>query len=324
MAEPTYRRLGGRRWLRWQSDDGWLAPDHLLFVRTRFFSEQYTRLYWNDVQALLLYRFAHNTGLMFGAELIVVSAAAAVAAVQNRFEITAVAFCYVAAYAAWRLTRRNHGVQVLTRTATARIPLAIFHRSARRMVNQLQQQVEGAQGNLAAAPQVSVREEGYEGEGVIELAAVEPVVVRVTPADENRARPILALHGIVFALGLTSWLFTRGSVLSDPNWTPVGWLLTIVFFGGLAAMFFVQQDPEFPFAVRSAAVMILLLYAAVVGTILALNPASVTAKMEALSPSVTLLQLLACLFGLIGIYKNSLDESDRPVTPSRTGSNPLA
>ena len=46
---------------------------------TRFFSEQYTRLYWNDIQALLLYRFAHNTGLMLGVEVLVVFAAVAVA-----------------------------------------------------------------------------------------------------------------------------------------------------------------------------------------------------------------------------------------------------
>lgn len=317
----TYQPLGGRRWLRWQSDNAWLAADHLLFVRTRFFSERYTRLYWNDIQALLLYRFAHNTGLMLAAEVACILAAVTVAFVQRRFEVTVVAFCYVAFYAAWRLTRRNYGVQVLTRTATARVPLTVFQGSAQTLAGQLQREVEGVQGHLAPAQEVSTG----KADSSAEPAVVEQAVATVKPAGGNRAKPTLVLHGIVFGLGLTTWPFASGGGLSDPYWVPVGILLSIFFYGGVIAASFLQQDPEFPFAVRSAAVMNLALLGAMAGALIArLNPMGITVTMATLELPVALLQVFACLFGLMGIYKSSLDEADKPAAQPRTGSNSLA
>ena len=154
---------------------GW-PPIICCLSRTRFFSEQYTRLYWNDIQALLLYPFAHNKGLMLGAEVACILAAVTEALVQNRFETIALAFCYVVLYAAWRLTRRNYGVEVLTRTATVRIPLAIFYRSARRLVNQLQQRVEGVQGHLVLAQQVP---------DAVKAPAAEPAGVEPEPTQRS-------------------------------------------------------------------------------------------------------------------------------------------
>ncbi len=324
IAKRIYRPLGGRRWLRRQSDDAWLAADHLLFVRTRFFSERYTRLYWNDIQALMLYRFAHNTGLMLGAEIACILAAVTVAFVQRRFEVTLVAACYVAVYATWRLTRRRYGLQILTRTATAKIPLTMFYGSARGLANQLRQQVEEVQGHLPGAPEASVASGETDGEALVGTATVEVAAVTVRAAGKTRAQPTLVLHGIVFALGLTSWLFTSVGPLSDPDWIVIRWLLSIIFFGGLIAMFFVQQDADFPFAVRSATVMNISLNAVMIASVPALNPPSITAAMGTLTPSVDLLQMFACLFGLMGIYKNSLDEADKPATQPRTGSNSLA
>lgn len=326
----AYRRLGGHRWLRWQSDDAWLAADHLLFVRTRVFSERYTRLYWNDIQALLLYRFAHNTGLMLGAEIVCVLAAITVAFVQRRFELTALAFCYVTLYAAWRLTRRNYGLEILTRTATVRIPLAISHLSARRMVDQLRQQVEGVQGHLSLAPEASAAvTEPTSDPGSVQPDPTKPLAVTIAVAGGKRPRrPALVLHGILFGMGLTTWLFASGSLLSDPYWIAIGGLLAMLFYAGLLAACFLQQGPEFPFPVRSAVVMNLALQAAVLGPVLGLGARlsipSVNATMLVLSRPTTLLRLLACLFGLMGIYKNSLDEADKPTAQPRTGSNSLA
>ncbi len=316
-ATTKYRRLGGRRWLRWQSDDGWLAPDHLLFVRTRFFSEQYTRLYWNDIQALLLYRFAQNTGLILAMEVLVVLAAVAVAMVQSRFAVTVAALSYVVLYAAWRLTRRNWGVQVLTRTVAVRIPLTMRHNAARRLADELRQEIESAQGPPSPSQEARVES---NAEAVIEPAAAPRVVL----IADTRRSPILVLHGIVFALGLTSWLFASRGLLSDPYWKAIGVLLFVVFLGGLLAMFFLQQAPEFPFAVRSATVMNASLQASMLIAALALNSANITATVSVLSPPIALLQMLACLFGLMGIYKNSLDRSNKPLAPAGTGSNSIA
>lgn len=333
-AYRTYRRLGGRRWLRWQSDDGWLAADHLLVVKTRFFSEQYVRVYWNDVQALLLYRLAHNSGLMLGAEVVVVAAAAAVAYVQNRFEAMALAFCYVTLYLAWRLTRRNYGVELTTRTADVRIPLTTFRSSARLLVDQLQQAVEKVQGRLAAEWEALAATDKRDSEpdaaGAIEgPVRPEPVMINIIVSGGERPRkPILVLHGIVFALGLTTWLFTSGVLQSGPMWIATGTFLSLLFFVGLSATFFLQQDPEFPFAVRCAAVMNLALTAAMVGPVVALGTrfdlAGLSSTVGTLRAPATLLRLLACLFGLMGIYKSSLDESDKPSARSGPRANPLA
>jgi hypothetical protein len=322
-ANPIYRRLGGRRWLRWQSDDGWLASDHLLFVRTRLFSEQYTRLYWNDIQALLLYRLIQNTGLMLVAEIACIFASVIAAFVQRRFESSALAFFHVVLYAAWRLTRRNYGVLVVTRTASVRIPLAVLHSSARRMVDELQQQVESVQGHLtpaANAPLTDAESAGLEPEPAQVLIVISPV--------SGKRRPTLVVHGIVFALGLTTWLFAPGSLLADAYWTVIGSALTVLFEAGLVAAWFVQQDVEFPFSVRSAAVMNLALQTSLLGALLSLgaglNFAHVAEAMLVITTPITLLRLLACLYGLVGIYKNSLDEGDKPAGRPRTGTNPLA
>lgn len=323
-ANPIYRRLGGRRWLRWQSDDGWLAADHLLFVRTRLFSEQYTRLYWNDIQAVLLYRLAQNTGLMLVAEIACVLAAVIAALAVHRFEASALAFFYVVFYVTWRLTRRNYGVLVITRTASVRIPLAMFHSSARRLADELQQRVESVQGRLtlaAVAPLTGAETAGVDPEWA------PPLQIMISPASGKR-RPVLVLHGIVFAMGLTTWLFARGSVLADAYWTAIGSMLTILFEAGLVAACFVQQNPEFPFAMRSAVVMNLALQASLLGALLSLgarlNLARVSEALLVIAAPITLLRLLACLLGMVGLYKNSLGEADKPSERPRTGTNPLA
>ncbi len=329
-AKHIYRRLGGRRWLRWQSDDAWLAADHLLCVRTRFFTERYTRLYWYDIQALQLYRLPHNSGLMLAAEIACILAAVTAAFFQRRFEVTAVAFCYVVIYAVWRLTRRNYGVEILTRTAAVRVPMAMFQRSARRTVDQLRQQVESVQGQLPLALEVpDVVTEPAADPMSAESEDTKLSAVAVTIAGGKRPhRPTLVLHGIVFGIGLTTWLFVSGSLLSDAYWIALGGMVAVLFYAGLLAACLVQQDSEFPFAVRSAVVMNLALQAATVGPLLALGARlsipSVNAAMLTLGPPMTLLRLLACLFGLIGIYRVSLDEADKPLTQPRTGSNSLA
>ena len=74
--------------------------------------------------------------------------------------------------------------------------------------------------------------------------------------------------------------------------------------------------------------MNLALQAATLGPVLGLGARlsipSVNSVMLVLGPPMTLLRLLACLFGLIGIYRVSLDEADRPAAQPRTGSNSLA
>ena len=52
---PTpYRKLPGRLRLLGHGSSLWMAPDHLLLVRTRMFREEYKRFYLRDIQAIVM------------------------------------------------------------------------------------------------------------------------------------------------------------------------------------------------------------------------------------------------------------------------------
>ena len=55
-GEIVYRRLPGRTSGFLTYSRLWLGPDHLLFTRTAFFSEEYKRFYFRDIQAVVTRR----------------------------------------------------------------------------------------------------------------------------------------------------------------------------------------------------------------------------------------------------------------------------
>ena len=55
-AEKAYRRLPGRQAGLFSYSRVWLGPDHLLLARTSFFSEEYKRFYFRDIQAVVTRR----------------------------------------------------------------------------------------------------------------------------------------------------------------------------------------------------------------------------------------------------------------------------
>jgi hypothetical protein len=52
----VYRRLPGRESGLLSYSRLWLGPDHLLLARTTFFSEEYKRFYFRDIQAIVMRR----------------------------------------------------------------------------------------------------------------------------------------------------------------------------------------------------------------------------------------------------------------------------
>ncbi|MGA2185889.1 MAG: hypothetical protein ABSH47_22955 [Bryobacteraceae bacterium] len=54
QARSQYRRLPGRKSGLLRRDTLWLGPDHLLFVRSSRFTEDYRRFYLSDIQAIVL------------------------------------------------------------------------------------------------------------------------------------------------------------------------------------------------------------------------------------------------------------------------------
>jgi len=55
-GEKVYRRLPGREAGLLNYSRLWLGPDHLLLARTTFFSEEYKRFYFRDIQAVVTRR----------------------------------------------------------------------------------------------------------------------------------------------------------------------------------------------------------------------------------------------------------------------------
>src|SRR6266550_3445601 len=55
-GERVYRRLPGREAGLLSYSRLWLGPDHLLLARTAFFSEEYKRFYFRDIQAVVTRR----------------------------------------------------------------------------------------------------------------------------------------------------------------------------------------------------------------------------------------------------------------------------
>jgi hypothetical protein len=55
-GEKAYRRLPGRQAGLVSYSRVWLGPDHLLLARTAFFSEEYKRFYFRDIQAVITRR----------------------------------------------------------------------------------------------------------------------------------------------------------------------------------------------------------------------------------------------------------------------------
>src|SRR6266566_7247602 len=55
-GEKVYRRLPGREAGLFSYSRLWLGPDHLLLARTTFFSEEYKRFYFRDIQAIVTRR----------------------------------------------------------------------------------------------------------------------------------------------------------------------------------------------------------------------------------------------------------------------------
>jgi hypothetical protein len=74
--KKTYRRLPGNVWTRrggflrvgFNNYSLWMAADHLLYVKSTSFSEDYRRFYWKDIQAIVVSRTAtrRNWNIVLG------------------------------------------------------------------------------------------------------------------------------------------------------------------------------------------------------------------------------------------------------------------
>src|SRR5438477_3941842 len=84
--EKAYRRLPGREAGLLSYSRLWLGPDHLLLARTTFFSEEYKRFYFRDIQAFVIRKT--NRHRIWGWILSVLVALCAVVLIVGFFDIS--------------------------------------------------------------------------------------------------------------------------------------------------------------------------------------------------------------------------------------------
>lgn len=222
MAKPsaTYQPLYGRRRFHLGNVRAWRSRDHLLVVETYFFTERYTRLFWAEMEGIVLYGLQTRSPVLLALELACLGSVLAPVFFRQTGSPSLAAFVFLLFYGLWRFGRPQWACEVATRTNARQFALPGTLTSCRRVVEEMQNSATQAQGELPETPM-----------------AQGAVTYRSKPLPKQ---PVLAVHVVAFVLGILS---------------PFSVLLFVVYCPALIAAWFLQQNFKFPFAIRSAAVM---------------------------------------------------------------------
>ena len=274
---------GPRAWLFTRSRI-WCATDHLLLINDQLLQETYVRVYWTDVEAILLYSLSRPAGFLLALEWFCLIAVLVSAPLVNLLSGTIFALVFAASYAIWRLTRAYFACQITTRLSTHRFPLRPTLTSSRKIINHLKSRVESAQASFVE----------NSLDGTLVLPQHKP---------PSRRRSPLIIPAIVFALGL---------------FAPLSGIVLAVYILALLTLFLFQRRFDFPFSVRSAAVLsdILVVLQLVWWIDLLRGHSLAVAPAAHLRPDWVfhILRTIFSLFGIAAIYERSLGQS-------RNGSN---
>lgn len=215
-----YRRLPGNAWTRSRKffDYGrstlWFSDDHVLHVRSTAFSETYRRLYFKDIQAIVLSRNAarRNINLAFGAGVLIFAAIILSVYIYapRSADIAGVAFGIQAGvFLVYILINTLLGPTCYCRIHTAvqaeEIKSLGRMRTAKKAIGILKPLIEEAQKGLV--PEVSV-EAAEEQQSILRASAHELAEAKPeAKARETRhvdAKAHGALFGFMFAGAISS------------------------------------------------------------------------------------------------------------------------
>lgn len=268
------RRFGLGRTRAWRSDD------HLLIVEANSFHEYYTRLYWADIQSILLYSLLRRTVLLDVLEVACVLAAMwpSLALWKAPWSVIPAAL-FAGFYVTWRFLRPNWACQMATRTNSKRFAIPGTLVECRRVLNELKQ--------FAATAQSLSSEQTTTSDTAV---TASQILLRSSRPRE----PMLALHVIAFVLGLFS---------------PFHIAIFVFYCISLAVAYFVGRDFEFPLAVRSAAVLSQMLAATQIAFwILANTRLSFVERLPLEYWQFVLPRLLVSLYGVAAVYWVSIEQ----------------
>ena len=277
-----YRSADNRRWLRLTRSNIWLAPDHLLLISNRLFRENYARIYWSDIETMVVYSLPHPRGSMLAIEILCLLAAAVCGLLVNaRWGIT-FAVLFLLPYLIWRFTRPYYACQITTKLSTYRFPLLPTLAGSKRIVADLKTRTELAQSSL------------------IDSSPSEAINGSLRVEDRNQASrkpPMLVPYIATFGLGLL------GSLSK---------VILGIYFIPLISLFFLPRNFEFPFNVRAAAVMSQILGALQIAWWLILLRYPLAVQVGVLIHpgwEFHILRILFSLFGVLAVFERSLDHS---------------
>ena len=248
-ARSQYTRLPGRKSSLLRRDTLWLGPDHVLFVRSSRFSEDYRRFYLADIQALVLQERPSGNRRIIDWAAIGVSALAVVSLVFTHHQVWGVLLAIVAAlYASLALRREDCKAWVQTAVGTAELPSLCRVKSARKALATIDEKIRAAQ------PPMPVEELSRVLETPPPLPFTPAPQPPPLPASLNAARPPSPLYNAAFVLLLGLGVIKMSTAFSSS--AGFVWGMPIGYFCFLAMLItpLVRYGAKNIRGVRSAAV----------------------------------------------------------------------
>jgi hypothetical protein len=226
-AGSQYQRLPGRKSGLLRRDTLWLGPDHLLYVRSSRFTEDYRRFYFSDIQAMVLQQ--RPTGNRKVVDWVAIGLAVLIVAalLLTDHPVWGVLLAIIVVPYTWHALRREDcKAWVQTAVGTAELPSLCRTRSATKALAIIDEKIRSAQ---PAMPEEELSR-------ALETPPPLPLTFTASPpalppplptvVDAARAPSPLYVTAFVFLLGLgVLKMFTALS----PSWTfawamPAGYL----------------------------------------------------------------------------------------------------
>ena len=146
-----YKRLPGRKSGLLRRDTLWLGSDHLLFVRSSRFAEDYRRFYLSDIQALVLQRRPVGNRKVVDWVAIGVSVLACAALFVTAHAVWGTLLTIVAGIYTWSALRREDcKTWVQTAVGTAELPSLCRTKSTMKALAIIDEKVRAAQPAMPA------------------------------------------------------------------------------------------------------------------------------------------------------------------------------
>jgi hypothetical protein len=228
-ARSQYARLPGRKSGLLRRDTLWLGMDHVLFVRSSRFTEDYRRFYLADIQALVLQERPSGNRKIVDWVAIGVSALAVASLFVTHHQVWGVLLAIVAGLYAWLALRREDcKAWVQTAVGTAELPSLCRVKSARKALAIIGEKIRAAQPPMPAEELSRVLETPPP---LPFTPAPRPPPLPVSP---DAARPPSPLYNAAFVLLLGLGIVKLSTAFSSS--TGFMWAMPLGYFCFLAML----------------------------------------------------------------------------------------